>query len=68
VSSRGLRALGLILASFAPFEHSFALVWEFVLSSFFETFIDSKELIEFVPTILTFFLDCALGIKLSLES
>jgi hypothetical protein len=47
--------LGLILASFARFEHSFAPVWEFVLSSFFAPFVDSKELIEFVPAILTFF-------------
>jgi hypothetical protein len=36
---------GLVLANFAPLEHGFPLVLEFVFSSFFGTFVDSKELI-----------------------
>jgi hypothetical protein len=59
------RDLGLVLAIFAPFKHGFAPVLEFVLSSFFATFVDSKEVVEFVPIILTFFLDCPLGIEFS---
>jgi hypothetical protein len=33
----------------------FALKNQFVLSSFFDTFVDSKGLVEFVPSILTSF-------------
>src|SRR5208337_621885 len=45
----------LVLAFFAYFQHVFALILEFVLSSFFDTFVDSTGLIEFVPSILTSF-------------
>jgi hypothetical protein len=47
----------LCLAYFASELHVFPLILEFVLSSFFDTFTDSKELIEFVPTILIFLLN-----------
>jgi hypothetical protein len=43
------------LGSFAHCKHVFGRCFEFVLSSFFETFADSKGLVEFVPSKLTSF-------------
>jgi hypothetical protein len=40
---------------FAHLRHVFALRFEFVLSSFFDTFVDSKRVVEFVPSNLTSF-------------
>jgi hypothetical protein len=43
------------LAFFAHFQHVFLLILGFVLSSFFGTFVDSKRLVEFVPSIFNIF-------------
>jgi hypothetical protein len=45
----------LCLGSFADCKHVFRRCFEFVWSSFFETFTDSKGLVEFVPSKLTSF-------------
>jgi len=45
----------LCLGSFTHCKHAFRRCFEFVLSSFFKTFADSKGLVEFVPSKLTSF-------------
>jgi hypothetical protein len=53
----GLALFGLFRVFTAWFSASFGVRLEFVLSSFFATSIDSKGVIEFVPTILTSFMN-----------
>jgi hypothetical protein len=49
------RPTAVCLAIFAHFQHVLPLLLEFVLSSFFDTFVEATGLIEFVPSILTSF-------------
>ncbi len=52
-----MRGAWLDLTRIAPLSSCFSLRPGFVLCSFFRGFVDSKRLVEFVPTILTSFTD-----------